>query len=542
MFDDFASRITYGLTRKSVVDPATWARTYRIMGPPYPGPWTFDHHPWLEEMHNSKSEDNVGMKGAQLGFTEHLMNIVFYRMDILNQDCLYALPSQNPDAVDFSSGRFNPAIELSEHLTQCFSSTKNMGHKVLRTANLYIRGARSRSGFKSIPVSFIACDEVDEWDPDMIPLVRERMSGQLSKEMWRVSTPGVEDMGIHAQFKESSQDHFFFKCPHCSKFIELSWENMVVTAEDYIDESLSNSHLICLECEHHLDHATKSEWLSTGRYVSKVRDRAIRGFHINQLYSSTVTAADIAASFLRARISPSDEQEFFNSKLGLPHSVEGARVDESQIESSLKNHLMKDEIKRDGFYTIGIDVGTWLHYEITQWFFDSSDYNAHFDAMAKVVKVGKVQHFDEIGDLIRLYAPIAAVVDANPERREALRIANEFWGVLKLCFYGNSCNGRDIHVSTAEPTVTVDRTSWLDLALGRWKNGTIKLPADTPEEYKRHIKALVRRYEKDKQGNPVARYVNTGPDHFAHARCYSEIAFENALNVQGVTPITRTSP
>jgi hypothetical protein len=34
----------------------------------------------------------------------------------------------------------------------------------------------------------------------------------------------------------------------------------------------------------------------------------------------------------------------------------------------------------------------------------------------------------------------------------------------------------------------------------------------------------VRTYEKDEHGNPEATYVNTGPDHYAHALCYADIA------------------
>ena len=80
-----------------------------------------------------------------------------------------------------------------------------------------------------------------------------------------------------------------------------------------------------------------------------------------------------------------------------------------------------------------------------------------------------------------------------------------------------------------EFTVTVDRTSWLDLALGRFKRRKIKLPQEISFEYREHIKALVRIYEKDNDGNPVGKYINNGDDHFGHARNYNEIAAALAL-------------
>jgi hypothetical protein len=72
--------------------------------------------------------------------------------------------------------------------------------------------------------------------------------------------------------------------------------------------------------------------------------------------------------------------------------------------------------------------------------------------------------------------------------------------------------------------VTVDRTSWLDLSLGRFFKRTIALPTDISHEYRQHLCSLVRILKEDKQGNPTAKYMNTAPDHFGHARNYCEIA------------------
>jgi len=74
--------------------------------------------------------------------------------------------------------------------------------------------------------------------------------------------------------------------------------------------------------------------------------------------------------------------------------------------------------------------------------------------------------------------------------------------------------------------VTVDRTSWFDMSLSRFRTKTISLPKDIPAEYRRHIKSIVRIYIRDSDGNPMGKYVKASndEDHFAHARNYSEIA------------------
>ena len=38
------------------------------------------------------------------------------------------------------------------------------------------------------------------------------------------------------------------------------------------------------------------------------------------------------------------------------------------------------------------------------------------------------------------------------------------------------------------------------------------------------MKSLVGTYERDEFGNPIYVFKETGPDHFAHARAYAEIA------------------
>lgn len=108
-----------------------------------------------------------------------------------------------------------------------------------------------------------------------------------------------------------------------------------------------------------------------------------------------------------------------------------------------------------------------------------------------------------------------------------------------MCFYGNGVSGKDIHQGAVEPTVTVDRTSWMDLSLGRFRNGSIVVPCDVDMEYRSHIKAPVRIYKNDRNGNPVGMYVKGNEDdHYAHARTYAEIALPLAVSLGASSSIS----
>lgn len=541
---EMAERMKAGLKRRSLTTCARWAIACRVMSTPYAGKWTFTHHPWLREMHDSEAEINIGQKSAQMGYTETALNRTFFMIDVKNVDCLYVLPAQTPDASDFSAARFDPALELSPHLSNLFSDVKNVGHKRAGTANLYVRGSKSRSQLKSIPVGFIVLDEVDEMDEANIALAMERTAGQLTHQSWAISTPTLPEYGINKMFLNSTMEHYYFVCPMCSRHTELTFPDCLeITGESIADPGILKSFLKCKECKGRLHHEQKADWLGSGKWVATTASFASRGFYINQLYSSTITPVNLATAYLTSLRDKSAEQEFYNSKLGLAHIVAGTSVNDDDLNRNTGGYRKVLSYTGSRVVTMGIDQGRWIHWEIDEWYMgpyvNSVDLNTL--ARVKVISFGKVVNFEELDILMRVFKVNYAVIDALPERRKAFEFASRFPGRVKMCFYGNNSVGKQIHVAaTGEPTITVDRTSWLDLSLGRFRSvDSISLPLDIDFEYKTHIKALVRRYEKDKNNNPVGRYVHGSiEDHYAHARNYAEIALPFAANVSVSQDIT----
>jgi hypothetical protein len=533
----FFEQIKAGLERKTIINCSQWAKKYRVMGGlSFPGRFGFKYHPWQLEMHNSTAEYNIGQKAAQMGYTDTVLNVAFFTLDVKGQDVLYVLPTKTPDATDFSAGRFNPALELSPHLSNMFSDVQNIGHKRAGTRNLYVRGSRSRSSLKTLPIGTLILDEVDEMTQDNIPLVLERLSGQKEKRVWLLSTPTIEGMGINVWYQDSSQNHFFFPCPHCSRRIELQFpQNLKITGEYLSDPNLSKSHLICDECQHPLSHHNKYEYLGQGKWV-ETYNHPKKGWYINQLYSSTVSPPEIAALYFKSLENKADEQEFHNSKLGLTHEVKGAKLTERIIRETVGTHLEGSDSANKYITTMGIDQGKWLHYEIAAWQIGQGE---DISAASKptILSEGRRINFEDLDQLMIEYNINFAVIDSQPERRKATEFARRFPGRVRLCFYPEGMNTRQISLSSdgdlalpQESTVSVDRTTWLDTSLGRFYNKKISLPKDVSQEYVDHLTAITRIYKKDKNGNPIARYVTgSRPDHFAHARNYCEIALPLAV-------------
>jgi hypothetical protein len=512
------------------------------MGPPLPGPWRFTYHPWLREVHDAKTQEVVILKAAQMGFTEALLNVSLYYIDIERRNVLYVLPTKTPDATDFSVSRFDTAINLNPRLHELFGQTRNVGHKRAGTANLWIRGSNSRSGLKSLPVSLMVFDEYDEMNMENMVLAEARTDGQIGELSWRVfklSTPTSPDYGVSALYEDSTQEHFFFPCPHCGKQIEFLFpESLVITSDDVNDIKIKDSHLVCLECKQKLEHSEKKYFLSKGVWIpTKVVNQDRRGFHISQLYSSSdkTTPWRLASAFIKSQTDNLEAQDLYNSKMGIAYVPPGHRVELSEVEEakSRSNRLKNDPAPKNKWITMGADVGEpWIYYEVDSWSFPKLSHDLNIAAECQVLTAGKVLSFHELGNIMKQWQVLMAIVDAQPERRLAYEFACQFNGHVKLCFYTNNISNRMINIAEGEGTyqVSVDKTSWLDVALNRFHNNSISLPKDLESEYGQHQRGLVRRYRKNNAGNTVGYYQKVGPDHFADARCYSEIALPVAAS------------
>jgi Phage terminase large subunit gpA, ATPase domain/Terminase large subunit gpA, endonuclease domain len=533
--DIFREAVISGLTSQTMTSCSRWAEHRRIMGEPFPGPYSFDHHPWCKEIHDSDTTYNVAMKAAQMGITEVAINRAFYTVDVLRSDVLYVLPTLN-NASDFAKARFNTALLHSSYLKNIFTSTNTVGLKQANGVNLYIRGSRGDANLKSIPVSTLILDELNEMSQKQVWLALERLSGHINKKIWAISTPTVPKYGIDILYEQGTKEHFVFKCPHCGKFTELVWPDCVeIHGETVSDPKCMESYLKCKECGHKLEHETKNEWLNLKNAhwePTENNNFENRSFQINQLYSFTVTPGEIVVGHFRGMGDEAALVEFNNSKLGLPYIPAGGLVTNTELEAAVRNYSKNDDRPKVGgqrCICMGVDVGKLNHIVVAEYIFDrySNDLNAA--AFAKLLWEGTVpgEDFTELDRMMREWQIISCVIDADPFINDARRFARRFHGYVTLCRYRKGTTGKELQISeedTGSPMATCDRTNWLDAALGRFHSGRISLPCDISLTFQDHIKNLVRTFIKDDVGNPRAVYLNTGADHFAHALCYAEIA------------------
>lgn len=530
------SSIADKLSAKTTTIPHKWVEKYRYLPDPLtkePAPMSYKYFPWTKEMTDCNDDFWVSQKGAQLSVSEVLINIAFHALDKRGISVLYVLPAQQPDARDFSTTRFNPALEYSPYLQAMFSETNTLGLKMAGQLSLYIRGSRGEAALKSIPVGMVILDEVDAMDDHAIALARERMSGQMCQTFMRAaSTPSVPGEGVNKIFENSSKDFFTFKCPSCSRRTRLTFpECLVVTAEQSSDPKVMDSYIICRDCQATLPHPTKHEWLADGKWESEHSGRVIRGFGISQLYSSTVSPGKLAISYLDSHENKADEQEFYNSKLGLPHVVAGSQLS-SDVIQSCRAPYFNGEL-RPGLVTMGIDVGEYLHIVINSYRFEPKIFDVNMNSLCQLMYYGKIPVNGNpdfaylIGDLFKKYQPTHLCIDAGPERAAAELLVKQLPGRAHTVNYAETVDGKDIS-EIEDHKISVNRTYWLDISLGRFKNQKITLPSSLDPEFIANMCVPTRHYTKDRNGKTIIRYMGSAKDDYAHAYNYAEIALRMA--------------
>lgn len=555
----FRDSLSNTVNRKAASDPVIWAQRNIVLDDK---PFSLRTHPWLKLPLSTAATGLVALKGAQLGFSTIELVKTLYNLDIQKRSTLYLLPTVKPDAMDFSATKLETMVQQSPSLSNLFTDTENLGLKRAGSSVLYIRGANSRNALKSITVHRIVFDEFDEMPAEHIPLALERMSSKDEKFEVYLSTPSIPGVGVDAKFQSSSQEFFTLRCPFCKKsgpegapqpsFARLTLECLQVTADSITDPDILRSHLRMPCCGNTLTPDIRADLLAKEQceYVSDLQNPNydFRGLHVNQLYSTTIKPHEIAKMVIEARTKPAVEQELHNSKLAQAFKAKGAGLTVVDIDNARRSHRnptpLPDVIPsispsaHSPYLTLGADIGTDIHVTVSEFLLPTDkDYR---DLMSKVKSAVRAQFkvpaWSHLDTIMRDFQIRSAVVDAQPERRDAIAFARRFPPFVRVCYYNTTQRAASLKFGNDEDgdsdwTITADRTIWFDNVFSAIRANRCFLPSNMSEEASDHLQALTRLYRSRKQKSatdeardPEAYYTNTGPDHYAHSLSYSHMA------------------
>ena len=486
----------------------------------------FGRHLYLRGLYECEAEKIVVMKGSQMGVSEYLISYGMHGADQRDATVLYIFPTDT-HVSDFSTGRIGPAIEASPYLTSIVvdaAGSQQRGAdrvtlKRIRNRFLYLRGAKIAPDgrapqLESIDADILIFDEFDEMDARAPHKARKRLDHSALAEERLASIPTYAGRGVHAEFLQSDQRHWHVRCEHCGKRQVLTIDH-IVTGRDELDRPVrwhgypDRAWAACASCGKKLDHLAAGEW------IAAEPGKSIAGFHVPKLFSPAVTLLDVVKRLLN--IDESARRETITHDLALPYTPRGGALTGDLLDACRREYELQPS--QADACVMGIDVGSLLHVVIRgQPDAETGERPQRF--------VGQIGAWDELDRLMNLYQVKVAVIDGMPETTKAREFqARHPPGHVWLAYYvAQKSSTRAVEPwawDALKGVVDLDRTRTLDEMYAGLLTGKLTLPArarDIPDYYA-HLKASVRVID-----GGVARYVESGPDHYCHAENYCTVA------------------
>ena len=357
-----------------------WADDYRLLGQTYaaePGKWRTSRTPYLKEIMDafspsSRCEFVTIMKGAQLGFTEALTNMIGYIIHRAPGPVMMVQPTQNL-AKRYSKQRLATMIQDMPVLRglvadpRARDSGNTTTSKAFDGGVLFIAGANSAADLRSVPVRYLLLDEVDAYPYDLdgegdpIELAVNRTKTFARRKVLIGSTPTVKDVSrVEREFLKGDQRKYHVACPHCDVMQELHWQNIKWSKDENKVPRPETAVYMCDHCAGVITESDKLDMLQHGKWVATKPDNNYRdtrrSYHISSLYSPWESWANLVQKWLDAQQDPHLLKTFINTALGECWDEESNRVDMNDLRKRAEDYPLRTLPMGALIASCGVDV------------------------------------------------------------------------------------------------------------------------------------------------------------------------------------------
>lgn len=520
-------------------DPVTWVETNRILkGEPF----SFTGRDYLLQPYRDDYPDIIFYKGRQVEMSEFSMNWLMRKLYQHPYTAgLHAFPRDN-QAHKFSKQRLDACIKDSKRIAQwyCKDESEQMMRKFvkhevsgdLKPYNFYIMGATWESrkdtvgdAARSVSLDFIVYDERQDHPDDVETVLGEGASHSKFGHTITLGTPKLPGTQFDQQWESSDKHFWMVTCEHCGTTNPITLDNILETGSD--DGELY--YYGCTHCKKPLNRLN-GKWLPT----NPQRRPAYRGYHINQLMVCWISPDKIMKKYN----SPTyPKRRFHNEVLGYAYGGDDIPITDPMMKACAQNDYSLGE--SDGAMYAGVDWGA-TSYCVLQ----SKTKMGHkmIDLML-ANDTDSRQHPKKIARFLKKYAPHVkrVVCDAGPDIAKfyALRDELKLLGVTSdvwACYYSNPPAKVRIQWNDNERVVTVGRSEAIDLIIDEISDQDFIIPGKDKGLEKvgllmDHFTNISAVRAKTQSGVEYIIYQDTGPDHFLHAKLYSDIASSNGSTI-----------
>lgn len=488
-------------------------------------PIDFDKRPWLKDIYNDLSPNQVFLKPPQIGAT--VMNTLksLWVAKMLRRQIIYTLPTQG-DVQDMVGGSFNRIIAQNPILMSWVKDHDTIEQKSVGDSIIFYRGTFTQKQAMMVPSGLNIHDEVDASDSAVITQYETRLQAQEDGGWrWYFSHPSLAGHGVDVYWQQSDQKEWYITCESCNQSQTLTWpKNIAIEREEYV----------CSHCSKKLTERSRTHGVWKNKEGTEWKGKveggyAFSGWHVSQLMLYNKTAKDIIIAYNDPL---KDRQYFYNYVLGLPYISSDDRIEPKVV---LRNCI--DTINdQEGRTVIGADTGHGIH-------FVCMNKQGVFYYEHNTTLTATKTPYDRIKELLKKWPKAIAVFDQAGELMYTRQLQQEFPGRVFLCYYTKDRKTLGL-VEWGENDeywkVRVDRNRMMTLMVEQIRDvGRIQLNG-TPEEWKDfadmfgnlYREQIVVKEQKGKDDRSLYgnEYVwkRNGPDHLCHALLYAIVGLQRS--------------
>ena len=450
--EQFAQSFFKYVPRLSVVD---WAETNLHLSARItetPGPYTTRLHPYVREILLAFNDPKVRRVslcwGSQTAKTTTFYIGLAYVIAQQPKPILWIMPNEK-NARQFSSERWMPFCEECEEIRKNLPRTANgidrdrftLLRQEFARCTMHLVGGGSPANVRSLPIGVLILDEIDVINETIRRESMDRIKGRHDYKIFQSSTPVSEQGGIWQEFQEGDRRRFQVPCPHCQAKITFDWKdadgNYCIKFDDAakleerkwdFGKVMATAWYKCQECGGKITDAHKSKMLRLGEWeaTNPRAEPGNRSYHLNSLYSPTLTFGRIMVEWLRSQETLGSLQNFINGWLAEPWKDMAIDADPKLIEN-LQGEYGRGE-KVGTHRIMGVDVQR-AHLVYVVLGFSP-------DGLMQVIDHGNVPAWADVDHVVETYEVAAVIVDSGfgertQETYEAIFQRRRTWWAAK---------------------------------------------------------------------------------------------------------------
>ena len=484
-------------------------------------PIEFTTHPFLRTIYDDNSQYLVVMKAAQVGMStcqilKNHRDAKRYKMDII-----YTLPTDQ-DVRVFVGGKVNRIIANNPEMLKDVADKDSIEQKAVKNSMIYFRGTWTKKAAIMVTGDRLVHDEKDSSKLDVIADYQARLQHSKFKQTHTFSHPSLPETGVHADWLQSDQKHWFITCSHCHLEQFMSWdtENPRKMSVD-----IERRMYVCKKCKGELKDSVRYN----GHWIAKHPERN-SGYWVPLLICPWMSAGEIIDKFQNKDTTA----EFFYTKiLGLPFADATSKLLRQSFLQNLTGASYAPTT--DERVILGIDTGLRLDYVLGN--------------VKGLFHHGDTNDYGELEAIMERWPKAIAMIDQGGDLIGSRKFYEKYPGRVILCQFGGDRKGKELvkfGKGEEQGSVLFDRNRMIQIVVDEFRNKLIPVHGTEEDwfEYWLDWNNLSKIKVLDPDTNAVKGYkwVRSGRDHRAMATVCWRVGMRRFAGVGALIPAQNATP